>query len=193
VTDDTESLTIAEFEHVAAGPSVTLLRVRAVLPAGAPTPDLRPELVAEHAGGLERFAPLPSPHDPVGVLRAAYSVPATLITPQTTFTLELDGGVIVALPAPTRGAARRPAATAVTGTSASNDPAEADSATLSARVTELEIWSGELERRLTDTTDQLADARARLAAAELDALCAHALAQARQQAARELAEARTRG
>jgi hypothetical protein len=183
VTDNTDSLTIAEFEHVAAGPSVRLLRVRAAVSGAPRVPDRRPELVAEHAGGLERFAPLPSPPDPPGLLRAAYSVPAALVGPETTFTLELDSGAIIALPVPTEGAARRPAAT---------ESAEPDPAALAARLAELEIWTGELERRLTDATDQLAAARARLVEAELDALSTRAEAQAHQRAARELAEARTR-
>jgi hypothetical protein len=185
VTDDTGSLTIDEFEHVAAGPSVTLLRVRADLSGGAQAPDRRPELVAEYPGGLERFAALPSPPDPPGVLRAAYSVPATLIAPEITFTLELDGGLVVPLHPPSAGAARRPEP------ADEADPVRAEHATLSARLAELEIWSGELERRIADTTDQLADARSRLAAAELDALSARAEAQAAEQAARELAAART--
>jgi hypothetical protein len=187
VTADAESPTIAEFEHVAAGPSVVLLRVRASLWGAAAQPDHRPELVAEHAAGLERFAALASPPDPPGVLRAAYSVPSALVGPETTFTLALDGGATIVLPAPTAGAARRPAA------AEHADPLQAENAALSARLAELEIWSGELERRLTDTTDQLADARARLADAELEALSTRAETQALQQAARELAQARSRG
>ncbi|MGZ4167150.1 MAG: hypothetical protein ACXVFO_10935 [Solirubrobacteraceae bacterium] len=208
MTDAAESLKIAEFEHVAAGPAVMLLRVRAGVPAAGQGPDQRPQLVAEHDGGLQRFAALPSPPDPPGVLRAAYSVPPTLIAPETTFTLELGDGTLVALPAPTAGTARRPAAPlpAEGGGPAAPLPAdvgsptaplpsggpEAEDAELSARLAELEIWSGELERRLADTTDQLADARARLATAELDALSTRAEAEALQQAARELAEARSR-
>lgn len=185
MSDDTESLTIVEFEHVAAGPSVMLLRVRAGLSGAAPAPDRRPALLAEHAGGLERFAALPSPPDPTGVLRAAYSVPATLIAPQTAFSLELDGGATVSLPAPSAGAARR------AGPADDADALRAENATLSARLAELEIWSQELERRITDATDQLADARSRLAAAELEALSVRAEAQAAEQAARELAAARS--
>ncbi|MGZ4298576.1 MAG: hypothetical protein ACXVE4_14460 [Solirubrobacteraceae bacterium] len=197
MTDAAESLKIAEFEHVAAGPAVMLLRVRAGVPAAGQGPDQRPQLVAEHGGGLQRFAALPSPPDPPGVLRAAYSVPPTLIAPETTFTLELGDGTLVALPAPTAGTARRPAAPlpADVGGPAAPLPSggpEAENAELSARLAELEIWSGELERRLADTTDQLADARARLATAELDALSTRAEAEALQQAARELAEARSR-
>ena len=195
MTDDRDSLTIAEFEHVAAGPSVTLLRVRAALSGAARTPERRPELVAEHAGGLDRFEPLPSPPDPPGVLRAAYSVPAALVAPETSFTLELDGGAVVALPVPTAGPARRPEATDPSGAAQrpeATQSAEGDPEASAARLAELEIWTGELERRLTDATDQLADARARLVEAELDALSARAEAQAHQRAARELAEARAR-
>jgi hypothetical protein len=186
VTPATEPLTIAEFEHVAAGPSVTLLRVRATGHSAGQAADGRPELLAEHAAGLERFTALPSPPDPPGVLRAAYSVPLTLVTTETTFTLALTDGTAVALPVPSAGAARRAAAPH------GGEPPPADEATLSARLAELEIWTGELERRLTDATDQLADARARLAAAELDALSVRAEAEAVQQAARELAAARAR-
>jgi hypothetical protein len=192
VRDTTEPLTIAEFEHVAAGPSATLLRVRATMPTVSGAPDRRPELLAEHGAGLERFAALPSPPDPPGVMRAAYSVPLALITLETTFTLALSDGTSVHLPAPTVGAARR----AATPDDAGPDdvgPAPADAATLSARLAELEVWTGELERRLTDATDELADARARLAAAELDALSVRAETEALQQAARELAAARSGG
>jgi len=187
VTDTTEPLTIAEFEHVAAGPSATLLRVRATGPATGQAPGQRPELLAEHAAGLERFAALPSPPDPPGILRAAYSVPLALVTPETTFTLALSNGSAVALPVPTAGAARRAAAPE------SGEAPPAEGASLPDRLAELEIWTGELERRLTDATDQLADARTRLAAAELDALSARAESEAVQQAARELAAARSRG
>src|SRR5436309_10221741 len=92
VTDESEALRIAEFEHVAADSSVTLLRVSGTL---APTPQAsaqRPTLIAEHGGGRQRFPALPSPPDPPGVLRAAYSVPAAVVAPATSYTLELDDG-----------------------------------------------------------------------------------------------------
>ena len=55
------------------------------------------------------------------------------------------------------------------------------------------MWRGELERRLADTTTELAGTRARLAqahaSAEMDALVARAEADALEQAARELIDA----
>ena len=69
----------------------------------------------------------------------------------------------------------------------------AENERLSSTLAELEMWRGELERRLTETTDQLADARARLSAAELEALSLRAEAEASQQAARELAQATSVG
>jgi hypothetical protein len=183
VTDESDALKIAEFEYVAAGPSVTLLRVAGRVPPGVQQP--RPALTAEHPAGLDRFDPLPSPPDPGGVVRAAYSVPATLIAPGTTFRLELASGSLIELPAPVAGVARPQTAAAderVRHLAAENDR-------LSSTLAELEIWRGELERRLTETTDQLADARARLSAAELEALSLRAQAEASEQAAHELAQA----
>ncbi len=185
MTDESDALKIAEFEHVAAGPSVTLLRVAGRVPPGVQQPQPRPALMAKHRAGLDRFDPLPSPPDPAGVVRAAYSVPATLIAPATTFRLELASGSLIELPAPVAGVARPPTAAAderVRHLAAENER-------LSSTLAELEIWRGELERRLTETTDQLADARARLSAAELEALSLRAQAEASQQAARELGQA----
>ncbi len=185
MTDQSDALKIAEFEHVAAGPSVTLLRVAGRVPPGVEEPEPRPALVAEHPGGLDRFEPLPSPPDPAGVIRTAYSVPAALLAPETTFRLELASGSLIELPAPVPGAARPP-------TAAADDRVRhlaAENERLSSTLAELEIWRGELERRLTETTDQLADARARMSAAELEALSLRAEAEASQQAARELAQA----
>ena len=185
MTDKSDALKIAEFEHVAAGPSVTLLRVVGWVPPGVEEPELRPALVAEHPGGLDRFEPLPSPTDPAGVVRTAYSVPAALLSPETTFRLELASGSLIELPAPVPGTARPP-------TAAADDRVRhlaAENERLSSTLAELEIWRGELERRLTETTDQLADARARMSAAELEALSLRAEAEASQQAARELAQA----
>ncbi len=185
MTDESNALKIAEFEHVAAGPSVTLLRVAGRVAPGDEAPEPRPALVAEHPGGLDRFDPLASPPDPAGVVRAAYSVPAGLIAPGTTFRLEFASGSLIALPAPMPGAARPPTAAAderVRHFAAENER-------LSSTLAELETWRGELERRLTETTDLLADARARLTAAELEALSLRAETEATRQAARELAEA----
>jgi chromosome segregation ATPase len=105
--------------------------------------------------------------------------------PEAAFRLELADGSLLELPAPAPGAARPPAGTAdqrVRDLAAENER-------LSSTLAELEVWRGELERRLTETTDQLADARARLTAAELEALSLRAEAEATRQAARELEEA----
>jgi hypothetical protein len=235
VTDGWHSLAIGEFEHVAVGPSVVLLRVNGRSSRPRPSPDWRPTLVAEHGTGPERFDALPSPPDAEGVLRAAYSVPAALMTTDARFWLELDDGEIVELGAPAPGTPRRaaphgapdatpdaaaaPDAAAEDDTDAGDDDTGAGEAaaqlatlsaalaeardhatrvqgeneTMAATLEELEIWRGELERRLADTTTELAETRARLAqahaTAEMDALVARAEADALEQAARELIDA----
>jgi hypothetical protein len=63
--------------------------------------DERPRLVADDGHTIHRFSPLPAPPDGRGVLRAAYSVPADLLSPDTAFSLELTDGVPMRLPAPT--------------------------------------------------------------------------------------------
>jgi HAMP domain-containing protein len=209
VTDAWQSLAIGEFEHVAAGPSVVLLRVNGRSSRPRPSPDWRPTLIADHGSGPERFEALPSPPDAEGVLRAAYSVPAALITPEARFRLELQDGETVDLGTPAAGTPRRtgehrerPAETSEQSATLSAALAEArdraaqlqgENDTLSATLEELEIWRGELERRLADTTTELAEARARLAeahaAAEMEALVARAEADALEQAARELVQA----
>jgi hypothetical protein len=212
VTDARESLAIGEFEHVAAGPSVVLLRVNGRSSRPRPSPDWRPTLVADHGSGPERFAALPSPPDAEGVLRAAYSVPAALVTAEARFWLELQDGETVALGIPAPGTPRRAAgesqapadasdqqatlSAALTETRARATQLQGENETLSATLEELEIWRGELERRLADTTTELAQARARLAeahaAAEMDALVTRAEADALEQAAYELAQAALR-
>ena len=209
MTDAWQSLAIGEFEHVAAGPSVVLLRVNGRSSRPRPSPDWRPTLIADHGSGPERFEALPSPPDAEGVLRAAYSVPAALITPEARFSLELQDGETVDLGTPAAGTPRRigehreqPAGTSEQSAALSAALAEArdraaqlqgENDTLSATLEELEIWRGELERRLADTTTELAEARARLAeahsAAEMEALVARAEADALEQAARELVQA----
>jgi hypothetical protein len=183
VTDQSQSLTITEFEHVAVGPSVVLLRVNGRSQDPRPSPDWRPTLMANHTGEPERFAALPSPPDAEGVLRAAYSVPAALIAPETRFWLELADRKIVDLGAPALGTPRRHAGAA----------AAAENRKLSATLEDLEIWRGELERRLADITTELAKTRVRLteahAAAEIDALVTRAEADALEQAAHELTAA----
>jgi hypothetical protein len=214
MTHDSDSVTIAEFEHVAVGSSVVLLRVNGRSSRQRSAPDWRPTLVAHpQAGdgdgdGAQRFPALASPPDAEGVLRAAYSVPAALVDAGTRFFLELDDGDTVELGAPTAGAARRP----VPGEPADAEPQQVatltaalgeareqatrlqgENETMTATLEELEIWRGELERRLADTTTELAETRARLAeahaTAQMEALVARAEADALEQAARELTQA----
>ncbi len=209
MTDASGSLTITEFEHVAVGPSGVLLRVNGRSARARPTPDWRPILVADPGSGSQRFTALPSPPDAEGILRAAYSAPAALITVESRFWLELDDGELVELDSPAPGTARRPAPKAgrvgsepdqTTTLSAALNEARGratellgENEKMTAALEELEIWRGELERRLADTTTELAETRARLAeahaAAEMEALVARAEAEALEQAARELTEA----
>jgi hypothetical protein len=226
--DGSDSLAIGEFEHVAVSPSVVLLRINGRSSLPRPSPDWRPTLVADHGSGPERFAALPSPPDAEGVLRAAYSVPAELLTPEARFWLELQDREIVELGTPDPGTPRRPARDAPPpgaddprpndttaephGPREREDPAQlatlsaalaeardhasrlqGENETLSGTLEELEIWRGELERRMADTTTELAETRARLAqahaTAEMDALVARAEAEALEQAAHELIDA----
>ncbi len=216
MTDAWDSLAIGEFEHVAVGPSVVLLRVKGRSSRPLPNPEWRPTLIADHGSGPERFEALPSPPDAEGVLRAAYSVPSALLAAGARFALELQDGETIDLPAPAPGIPRRAAGG---GAPPAQDPerpvegsdqiaalstelAEArdratrlagENETMTATLEELEIWRGELERRLAGTTTELAETRARLAeahaAAEMEALVARAEADALEQAARELMDA----
>ena len=208
MTRDSDALTITEFEHVAVGSSVLLLRVNGRSSRDRPAPDWRPTLIADPGDGSQRFPALPSPPDAEGVLRAAYSVPAAVLTVAARFWLELEDGELVELGSPAAGTARRPPAREHAapepdaGATLSPALAEAreraaqlqsDNETMTATLEELEIWRGELERRLADTTTELAETRARLAqaqtAAEMEALVARAEADALEQAARELTQA----
>ncbi len=209
MTHDSDALTITEFEHVAVGSSVMLLRVNGRSSHPRSAPDWRPALVAHTGDGSQRFPALPSPPDAEGVLRAAYSVPAALVAAGTRFRLELDDGDTVELGTPTAGAARRAAPSSeradadpdqvATLTAALGEAREratqlqGENETMTATLEELEIWRGELERRLAETTTELADTRARLAeahaAAQMEALVARAEADALEQAARELSQA----
>lgn len=209
MTHGSDPLTITEFEYVAVGSSVVLLRVNGRSSRPRPAPDWRPALVAHADDGARRFPALPSPPDAEGVLRAAYSVPAALVGADTRFWLELEDGDTVELGSPTAGAARRPAAEGeradaepdqiTTVTAALGEAREratrlqGENETMTATLEELEIWRGELERRLADTTTELAETRARLAeahaAAQMEALVARAEADALEQAARELTQA----
>lgn len=206
--DASGSLTITEFEHVAVGSSVLLLRVNGRSSRPRPAPDWRPTLIADPGDGSQRFPALSSPPDAEGVLRAAYSVPAAVITVRARFWLELDDGELVELSSPAPGTARRPAgeperanaepdqvapSAALTEARERASRLQGENEKMTATLEELEIWRGELERRLADTTTELAETRARLAeahaAAEMEALMARAEADALEQAARELTQA----
>jgi hypothetical protein len=111
VSEAWRSLKIKQFERVAAGPSLTLLRVTGKgARRHAATPQERPTLLADDGREVARFAALPSPPDDRGVLRAAYSVPERAIKPDTVFSLELNDGHVIGLPAPTSRPGSQPAA-----------------------------------------------------------------------------------
>jgi hypothetical protein len=215
VTDDEQSLTIADFEHVAVGPSAVLLRVNGRSPDPRPAPDWRPTLIAHHGGGAERFAPLPSPPDAEGVLRAAYSVPAAVVTPETRFWLELADREIVELGTPTPGTPRRAAAAggaggdadAVAGVDAGVDQRRAEGSdqlvTLSAALAQarertasvdaenqkLSATLGELEVWRAELERRLADTTTELAETRARLAEAHAAAEMEALVARAEAEA----
>lgn len=213
MTEASQSVEIGEFEHVAVGSSVALLRVSGRSSRPRPAPDWRPVLLAGDGDDRRRFTALPSPPDGEGVLRAAYSVPADLVAAGTRFWLELDDGQLAELGSPTPGTARRgargtereaAAPDQVAGLTAALTEAreratqlQGENETMAATLEELEIWRGELERRLADTTTELADTKARLARAQadaaLEALVARAEADALEQAARELIDAAQQG
>ncbi len=104
--DAWNSVKIREFEHVLAAPTVALLRVSGKPPRRRLAVGPRPILVANDGQTIRRFAAIPSPPDDRGVLRAAYSVSSDLLAPNTTFSLELTDGTVVALPAPQPGVSR---------------------------------------------------------------------------------------
>jgi hypothetical protein len=189
MSDAWRSSKIREFEQVSVSPSIALLRLAAKTtrrrPAGAPPPTL----VADDGQTISHFAAIPASHDGRGVLHAAYPVPAQLLTAGTTFSLELADGQVMELPepqpGPARTARRRGAGAAVTrgpdgkerrtgpqaklatlsgelGEARHERPGEgeASDARAAAELAELQTWSGELERRMADTTTELATAKA---------------------------------
>lgn len=187
MADAWKSMNVAEFESVRVSPSVALLRVSGKPARRHGRSGPRPVLVADDGHGLSRFVAIPAPVDERGVLRAAYSVPSELIEPTTTFSLELSGGGLLTLPSPSSGAVRilpepdaKPAsevdddverapggderrwalASKLTELSARVADAEADAHRAATALAELETWRGELERRLTETTDELSAATA---------------------------------
>lgn len=188
--DAWNSIRIREFEHILAAPTVTLLRVSGKPPRRRSASGPRPVLIANDGTTIRRFAAVPSPPDDRGVLRAAYSVSSDLLAPSTTFSLELNDGSVVALPAPQRGVPRLSPGPDVDSSSEPPDPPDPPEGTderrsglvsklteLSARLAEseqardaeakqsaaaseeLETWRGELERRLTETVDELSQTK----------------------------------
>src|SRR5262249_20272746 len=105
VVSDEPTIELEQFERIEAAPDRALLRVAA-------RPDARragngpPTLVIDDGARLHRLAPLPAPADPTGLMRAAYSAPVALLQGRTACALELGGGAVVDLPAPTRRARR---------------------------------------------------------------------------------------
>lgn len=104
MSDAWRSAKIREFEHVAAGAAIALLRVTAKPSRWGGGTAARPVLLADDGRSVKRFTPLPSPPDARGVLRAAYSVPATLIAAEANFALEASDGGRIPLPRPTPAA-----------------------------------------------------------------------------------------
>jgi chromosome segregation ATPase len=104
VNDRSQSVQIEAFEQVLAAPGIALLRLLAAR-SRRRNPASRPNLVITDDQSTHRFAPLPAPDDPRGVLRAAYSVPVDLLDHEVTFALEFQNGAL-ALPQPTAGSMR---------------------------------------------------------------------------------------
>ena len=104
---------IKSFEQVPVAATVGLLRVSAHSGSDAPPGEPRPSLVADDGRTVSHFTAIPAPPDVDGTLRAAFSVPADILTPETVFSLQFADGLVIALPTPTLGTARlrrRPAA-----------------------------------------------------------------------------------
>jgi DNA repair exonuclease SbcCD ATPase subunit len=158
VTDAWRSIKIRQFEHVIAGPSTALLRVSGKPPRRRDGLQ-RPTLLADDGSDVHRFAAIPSPPDPRGVLRAAYSVPTDVMKPDTVFSLELSDGWVIALPSPTPGPGRlRQGATS---------QQKADSAAAApGRESEAKPRARSAHERRAATIDQLAELSAALAQAE---------------------------
>ena len=97
---------ITGFESVSVGGKTALLRLSADASPSAGSEGPRPLLVADDGDSVFRYVAIPAPPDSGGELRAAYSVPGSLITPDTVFSLEFDDDYVISLPEPTAGAAR---------------------------------------------------------------------------------------
>ena len=106
MSDAWQSAKIKQFEQVLVGSAGALLRITGTVPRRKSTTEPRPTLLADDGHVVHRFAPIPSPADKRGVLRAAYSVSADVLNSETVFVLELADGYVISLPAPTSGATR---------------------------------------------------------------------------------------
>src|SRR3954452_15586372 len=145
VTDAWQSIKVRSFEYVSASPSTSLLRLSGK-PARRQSSSQRPKLRLESARQTYHYAALPAPADPRGTLRAAYSVPSSLIETDSKFWLEHTDGSITELPYPTPGESRgaptqdvHPAPTPRSGDPAAEQPEPHSDlhATLAAQSSEL--------------------------------------------------------
>jgi hypothetical protein len=93
------------FERVTAAPDMELLRIAVRIAGEGDVVRARPTLLLL-AGREQRRSPILAPPDADGVLRAAYAVSVSRLTPETKFALEFEDGTIVDLPQPTTGRAR---------------------------------------------------------------------------------------
>jgi chromosome segregation ATPase len=150
VSDAWHSIKIREFEHVLAAPSVALLRVSGRTRRRHSGAGARPVLLADDGQTTWRFVAIPSPPDDRGLLRAAYSVNANLVTSSTVFSLQLTDGSVIALPEPRPGAARLARASNAESSADSSEPTEQPPATEERR--------SELVTKLTELSAALAEA-----------------------------------
>jgi hypothetical protein len=97
---------ITGFEYVSVGGKTALLRLSAAPSADGGVDGARPMLVADDGESVFRYVAIPAPADVGDQLRAAYSVPASLLTPDTVFSLEFDDDYVISLPEPVSGAGR---------------------------------------------------------------------------------------
>jgi chromosome segregation ATPase len=162
LTENPAAMELEEFEQVPAVPGTALLRVLAHRPQRRDS-DQRPTLLAGDGETVHRFAPLPAPPDPSGTLRAAYPVPVLLLGPHSTYALELSGGRVVDLPAPTPGSRR------VASRARRDQDREA--------VDRLKREALQTDRKLAAADAALADADARAAASAREAAVAQTLAE----------------
>ncbi len=104
MSDRPSPIDLEEFELIPAAPGTALLRVTARVPAWAPR---EPTLLIREDARVHRLRPLPSPREPEGWLRAAYSVRTGVLDRNPSFALELSQGAVLELPEP-RGRGRQP-------------------------------------------------------------------------------------